>query len=84
MQYESVLFEADGAIGVVTLNRPNRRNALSLTLMRELIDCLDRIGKNKEIRAVILAAAGKVFSSGHDLGELVGRNINEYREIFDV
>lgn len=84
VQYESLLFEAGGPIGVVTLNRPNRRNALSLSLMRELIDCLDRIGQNKEIRVVILAAAGKVFSSGHDLGELVGRNINEYREIFDV
>src|SRR5207244_5979221 len=35
-------------------------------------------------RVVILAAAGKVFSSGHDLSEMVGRDVNEYREIFDV
>ncbi len=84
MGYESLCFETDGAVAVVTLNRPARRNALSLALMRELLDCLGRIGEDRQLRAVILAAAGKVFSSGHDLSELVGRNINDYRQIFDV
>ena len=42
------------------------------------------IGRNREIRAVILAASGKVFCSGHDLGQMTGRDINEYRQIFDV
>src|SRR5271169_1989037 len=74
----------EGHSAIVTLNRPQRRNALSLELMQELIRCLDGIGGNREIRAVILAAAGKVFCSGHDLSEMVGRNINEYREVFDV
>ena len=37
-----------------------------------------------EMRAVIVAASGKVFCSGHDLGEMTGRNVNDYREIFDV
>ena len=71
-------------MAVVTLNRAPRRNALSLDLMRELIACLDQIADNVEIRTVILAAAGKVFCSGHDLSEMTGRNINEYRRIFDV
>ncbi len=84
MSYENLLFQTDGSVAVVTLNRANRRNALSLGLMRELLECLGCIGSNRNIRAVILAAAGKVFSSGHDLSELVGRNINDYREIFDV
>jgi enoyl-CoA hydratase/carnithine racemase len=74
----------EGAIAVVTLNRPQRRNALSLDLMLELIACLDEIGRNRDVRAVILAAAGKVFCSGHDLSEMIGRDINEYRRIFDV
>jgi enoyl-CoA hydratase/carnithine racemase len=52
--------------------------------MRELLDCLGRIGQERKLRAVILAAAGKVYSSGHDLSELVGRDINDYRQIFDV
>ena len=82
--YESLRFETEGPVAVVTLNRPGKRNALSLGLMRELMDCLGRIGEEKDLRAVILAAAGKVFSSGHDLSELVGRDINDYRQIFDV
>src|SRR5438477_4431875 len=74
----------EGATAIVTLNRPERRNALSLQLMLDLIAALDEIGRNREIRAVILAAAGKVFCSGHDLGQMTGRDINEYRRIFDV
>jgi enoyl-CoA hydratase/carnithine racemase len=84
MTYENIGFETEGCVAVVTLNRPNRRNALSLGLMRELLDCLGRIGQERKLRAVILAAAGKVYSSGHDLSELVGRDINDYRQIFDV
>jgi enoyl-CoA hydratase/carnithine racemase len=84
MNFENLTVNPEGAVAVVTLNRPQRRNALSLELMLELIRCLDEIGRNHEVRAVILAAAGKVFCSGHDLGEMTGRDINEYRQIFDV
>ncbi len=82
--YETITAAREDSYAVVTLNRPERRNALSLALMRELTACLDEIGRDREVRAVVLAAAGKVFSSGHDLSEMTGRNINEYREIFDV
>jgi enoyl-CoA hydratase/carnithine racemase len=84
MACENILFTTERPIGVVTMNRPNRRNALSLELMQELTQCLDEIGRNRDIRVVILAAEGKVFSSGHDLSQMVGRDINEYRQIFDV
>ena len=84
MPYENICFDIEGPSAIVTLNRPNRRNALSLELMLELIDCLTHIGGDSSLRAIILAAAGKVFSSGHDLGQMVGRDINEYRRIFDV
>jgi len=84
MNYQNLGFETEGSVAVVSLNRPSRRNALSLELMRELLECFGRIAGERSIRAVILAAVGKVFSSGHDLSELVGRDINDYREIFDV
>ena len=80
----NVTVTQEGPAAVLTLNRPERRNALSLALMQELIAALDEIGRAREARAVILAAAGKVFCSGHDLSEMTGRNINEYREIFNV
>jgi len=72
-----VTFQREGDIAVVTLNRPHRRNALSLELMAELIRTLDEIGSNREIRAVILAAAGNVFCSGHDLAEMTGRDLRD-------
>jgi enoyl-CoA hydratase/carnithine racemase len=84
MAYENIRFETEGNIALITLNRPQRRNALSLALMQELIDCLGTLGGQRDLRAVILAAAGKVFSSGHDLAEMAGRDINEYRRLFDV
>jgi enoyl-CoA hydratase/carnithine racemase len=84
MPYENLTYEREGSFAVITLNRSNRRNALSLGLMNELIACLNEIGGDREIRAVILAAAGPAFCSGHDLSETVGGDINQYRRLFDV
>src|SRR5580704_351037 len=84
MSYDSLITSREGSIGVVTLNRPVRRNALSLELMLELIDALDHFGSDADVRAVILAANGKAFSSGHDLSEMVDRTVNDYRRLFDV
>jgi enoyl-CoA hydratase/carnithine racemase len=83
-RYDYLLVESDDPIAVVTLNRPERRNALSLSLMNELIACLTDIGNSKEIRALILAAEGPAFSAGHDLSELAGKNVADYRHVFDV
>jgi enoyl-CoA hydratase/carnithine racemase len=74
----------EGPLAVVTLRRPERRNALSLDLMLELDACLDDIALNGGVRVVILEAEGNVFSSGHDLAEMNGRGVGEYRRIFDV
>jgi enoyl-CoA hydratase/carnithine racemase len=52
--------------------------------MRQLLDCFDTVGRDPAIRAVVLAAAGPVFCSGHDLSEMAGHTIREYRELFDV
>ncbi|BDC48995.1 enoyl-CoA hydratase [Bryobacterales bacterium F-183] len=80
----NVLRNVEDSIAVLTLDRPERRNALSLELMREMLGHLDAIAADVSIRVVILRAAGKVFCSGHDLSEMTGRTLNEYREIFDV
>jgi enoyl-CoA hydratase/carnithine racemase len=74
----------EGHLAVVTLQRPERRNALSLDLMLELVERLDGIASKPDVRVVILAAEGKAFSSGHDLSEMTGRGIEDYRRIFDV
>jgi enoyl-CoA hydratase/carnithine racemase len=84
MPYEHVTLTHEGSTAILTLNRPQRRNALSLNLMLELIEALEDLSHDAATRAIILAAAGKVFCSGHDLSEMTGRDINEYRRIFDV
>lgn len=84
MSYQQLCFEVQNGIAVITLNRPNRRNALSVDLMREIISCLQEIERNREARAVILAATGNVYCSGHDLSEMTGRSVSDYREIFDT
>ncbi|HEY6393152.1 MAG TPA: enoyl-CoA hydratase [Bryobacteraceae bacterium] len=84
MPDQNLLRSTEGQIGIIALNRPDRRNALSLELMLELIRCLDEFSKDASLRAIILAANGKVYSSGHDLSEMVDRNVTDYRRIFDV
>ncbi|MBV8719172.1 MAG: enoyl-CoA hydratase [Chloroflexi bacterium] len=75
--------DSEEHIATLTLNRPERRNALSMELMQQLTCALEDIGQRSDISVVVLQAAGKVFSSGHDLGELVDRSAREYQAIFD-
>ena len=82
--YENVLFERDGAVAYVTMNRPDKRNALSLDHMRELTRCLKSIGESGKASVVVLAGEGKAFCAGHDLSEMVGRDPAFYRHLFDA
>jgi enoyl-CoA hydratase/carnithine racemase len=84
MTFENIRLSGDGHMVTITLNRPQRRNALSLSLMQELTECLEAIGGNHEVRAVILRAEGDVFCSGHDLSEMSEQNLGAYRTIFDA
>ena len=59
MAYQTITVAFEGSLATVCLNRPEKRNALSLACMRELIEVFENIGRTREIRAVILAAAGK-------------------------
>ena len=82
--YEHILFEQDGNVAYVTMNRPDKRNALSLAHMLELKECFRSIGESEEAQVVILRANGPAFCAGHDLSEMVGRDPEFYRRLFDV
>ncbi len=84
MGFLTIRFERDGPLARVTLARPERRNALSLDCMRELIECFTAIGGDEKLRVVILASEGKAFCAGHDLSEMTSRSVGEYRTLFDV
>jgi enoyl-CoA hydratase/carnithine racemase len=81
-----LLCAREGPLAVLTLNRPERRNALSLELMLELAGRLTALGQEGQVSAIVLAAAGQVFCSGHDLTEMAKEGVSapEYRRIFDV
>src|SRR5690349_9618196 len=82
--YHNILFDLDGTIAYVTMNRPERRNALSLDHMEELIDCFKTIGQDKGAAVIILRAHGPAFSAGHDLNELIDQPPDVYRHVFAV
>jgi enoyl-CoA hydratase/carnithine racemase len=82
---EAVLIaETRGEVIHLILNRPERRNALSEELLRELDGALDRVAEDQGIRAIVIAARGAAFCSGHDLGEMVGRSAEDYRRLFSL
>src|SRR4051794_27722879 len=62
--------EEQGSVATLTLNRPERRNALSRELIAALSDAIDGLAANRAVRAVVLAAVGPVFCAGMDLGEM--------------
>jgi enoyl-CoA hydratase/carnithine racemase len=69
---------------IITLNRPETLNALSTGLMTELIAELVRQAARPEVRAIVLKGAGRAFSAGHDLKEMMHLSLDEERDIFAV
>jgi enoyl-CoA hydratase/carnithine racemase len=68
----------------ITLNRPDKRNALSLELMQDLIATLRRVSAEAGVRVIVLEAAGPAFSAGHDLSEMIDRDVPFFQHLFDV
>jgi enoyl-CoA hydratase/carnithine racemase len=79
-----LLVDSKEGVCRLTLNRPEKRNALSRELLDELQSSFCNIGRDKSIRVVVVAAAGPVFSSGHDLKEMTGCTPHQYRELFGL
>lgn len=88
MAADQVLVEFDHISGddlaTVTLNRPERRNSLSESMLLDLGAAVQRAVEPPGVRAVIIAAAGPVFSSGHDFGDMVERDLDGMRRLLSV
>lgn len=68
LDYETLKFERQGAIGVLSLNRPERLNAMNGTMIEELLDFFSALPKFDETRVLVLRGEGRAFCSGMDLG----------------
>ncbi|MGZ7036501.1 MAG: enoyl-CoA hydratase-related protein, partial [Ilumatobacteraceae bacterium] len=67
MEYTQILYDVDDRIATITLNRPDKLNAFTTTMMRELIDAFGRVDSDDDVRAVIVTGAGRGFCAGADL-----------------
>lgn len=79
-----LLTERRGHVAMLTLNHPERRNALSRAMLEALLEALAEVEADRSVHVVVLRAAGSVFSSGHDLRELAGCNREEAASLFEL
>jgi enoyl-CoA hydratase/carnithine racemase len=80
MELGGVRLEQDGRVATVTLARPEKRNALSLEMLRTVIKAFEAVSADAGV--VVLAAEGPTFSAGHDLAEMIDRPDDYYSELF--
>lgn len=80
MGYDHVLVSRTGPTVTITMNRPERRNALSLAHLSELIDAFRAVGAG-DATGVVLAARGPVFCAGHDFADMVGADLEAVRRL---
>jgi len=81
-KYQMLLVARKGRLGIVTLNRPEKRNALSARLVAETLEALHELEDDAAVGVVIIKGAGNSFCAGHDLSELQGKSVRELRPIF--
>jgi enoyl-CoA hydratase/carnithine racemase len=84
VEYRNLIVSTHEPAPRITLNRPEKRNALSLELMQEVIAALREVSARPSTRAIVIDAAGPAFSAGHDLSEMIGRDEAFLDELFTV
>ena len=72
MDWETILLQKEEKIATITLNRPERRNAINRQMIQELIMALEEVARDEEIRVVMINGAGKAFCAGADLDLMTG------------
>lgn len=81
--YQSLRVTNQGPAARIVMDRPEKRNALSMELIDEMIAALREIASQPAARAIVIEGAGPAFSAGHDLSEMIGREEAFLRELFD-
>jgi enoyl-CoA hydratase/carnithine racemase len=82
MGYKYIIYEERDSIGTLTLNRPDKRNALGREAEEEITVCLEDAGKRAEAKVIILKAAGDIFCAGHDRMEILNQPLANIRRLF--
>jgi enoyl-CoA hydratase/carnithine racemase len=82
MGYKYIIYEEKDSVGTLTLNRPDKRNALGREAEEEMITCLEDAGTRAEAKVIILKAAGDIFCAGHDRMEILNQPLANIRRLF--
>lgn len=82
MDFDGVRLRTEGRVTTITLSRPEKRNALSLDMLQNLIKAFEAVPRTAGV--VVLAAEGKAFSAGHDMSEMIDRPSEFYSELFET
>ena len=81
-QFETLLLERTDAVAIVTVNRPDKRNALNTTVRTEIVSALDQLRNDSAVRVVVFTGAGdKAFIAGADINEFAQRTPLEQRAV---
>jgi enoyl-CoA hydratase/carnithine racemase len=83
VMYQHLLVSSDGPITTITLNRPDKRNALAADVMSELVRAFRAVGDSDAL-GVVLAANGPVFSAGHNFGDMAGADLATVRRLLEL
>lgn len=84
MHYDSILYEEQGEIGILTLNMPEKRNALGHHAETEMTECLQDAAKRHDTKVIVLKANGPVFCAGHDRSEILNQPLSSIRKLFQT
>ena len=84
MNHRNLAYEKTRGIAIVRLNRPDKRNAMSMDFIQEMIEVLESIKEDEEVRVVVIRSEGAVFSSGHDMSEMIGKRAMFYEALFET
>ena len=82
MGYENVIYEVEGSLAKITMNRPEKRNALNWPLLADLSKAFKEAETDRNVRVIILKGAGPCFSSGHDMSETMGESPKDMGQSF--
>lgn len=80
-EFEAIIHEQHGLVAEIRLNRPEKHHAINSTMARELIECLDALEADDDVRVIVLTGAGeKSFCAGADMGEAVAQDMSDGRD----
>ena len=74
-KYETLQIEIEDGVAIVTLNRPDKMNALSMQMLAELLPAFETLRVDPDVKAVVITGAGKAFCAGGDIGDMLGGNL---------